>query len=323
MTEEVQVSIICFAYNHEKFIRKCLDGFIMQKDISFEIIIHDDASTDNTAEIIREYEKKYPELFKPIYQTENQYSKKIDMAKEFMIPLVTGKYVAECEGDDYWTDPYKLKKQYDILENNPDCIMCAHKVGVVREDGSDIGYTCPRQDIPTSILPVGYICENFENAEYIHTNSYFFKADICKDFRLNPPDFRKIAPVGDVPTLLYYTSLGKIYYINEMMSKYRFMSVGSWSYKNQNDPDKEKRQAEIYRKMRAMFIEYCAFTEGKYDDCLSGEINKYSQSVFWYCIKHHDYKMLFEEFDKKELEKLGLDRKARLKMKLQLLFHLL
>ena len=320
MIDTVQVSIICDAYNHEKYIRQCLDGFIMQKGVTFEVIIHDDASTDKTAEIIREYKNRFPNYFKPILQNENQYSRHIDFTKKYMVPLITGKYVAICEGDDFWTDPYKLKKQFDTLENHPDCIMCAHKVNVIKEDGKDIGYTCPRNDIPTSILPVGYICENYDNAKYIHTNSCFFKAEIYKDFRTNPPIFRQVAPVGDVPMLLYFTSLGKIYYYNEIMSNYRFMSIGSWTYKNQNDPEKEKRLCEIYMKMKAMFEEYCAFTKGRYDAFLSDEIKKYSQNVYWYYINNRDYKSLFKDFSYKELKQLGLGNKAIIKMKLQTRF---
>ena len=320
MDNNVMVSIICCTYNHEKYIRQCLDSFIMQKDITFEIIIHDDASTDKTADIIREYEKKYPELFKPIYQTENQYSKNVDMTKEYMIPLVTGKYVAECEGDDYWTDPYKLKKQYDAMESNPDCYMCLHKVKVINDEGDDVGYTCPRNDITLSVLPTGYICENYDNAKYFHTCSYFFKAEYYNSMRSNPPKFRRVAPVGDIPTLLYFTALGKAYYMNEAMSVYRFMCVGSWSYKNANDADKEKRHREINKKMRAMFVEYCSFTDGKYDDCFKDEINTYDLKEYWYCINHKDYKSLFKEFSVKKLKEFGLGKKARIKMRLQILF---
>lgn len=324
MSNNVQVSIICTAYNHEKYIRQCLDGFVMQKDVTFEIIIHDDASTDKTAEIIREYEKKYPDIFKPIYQTENQYSKHIDLIKEHMIPLVTGKYVALCESDDYWTDPYKLKKQFDALESNPDCVMSAHKVNVIKEDGAEIGYTCPREDIQTSVLPLGYICTNYPNAKYIHTSSFFLKADNYKDFRLNPPRFRKVAPVGDIPTLLYFTSLGKAYYLNETMSHYRFMSLGSWSFRNQNDAEKEKRHREINIKMKNMFVEYCAFAK---ENNLSFSLGKIEQEIadlrlseYWYCRENNDYASIFNEFTVKELKEFGLNTKALIRMKLHMMF---
>ena len=115
---EILVSICCITYNHEKYIRDAIEGFLMQKtDFPFEVLIHDDASTDGTADIIREYETKYPDIIKPIYQTENQYSKGIKISATYNYPRAKGKYIALCEGDDYWIDPYKLQKQVDFLEH--------------------------------------------------------------------------------------------------------------------------------------------------------------------------------------------------------------
>src|SRR5690606_24868156 len=120
------VSICCITYNHVKYIRQCLDGFLIQKtNFSYEIIVHDDASTDGTAEIIKEYVKRFPNIFIPICQTENQHSKGIrGVFAKFVFPKSNGKYIAMCEGDDYWTDPLKLQKQVDILESD-------HGVGIV------------------------------------------------------------------------------------------------------------------------------------------------------------------------------------------------
>ncbi|HJF69447.1 MAG TPA: glycosyltransferase [Butyricimonas virosa] len=113
------VSIDCITYNQAPYIRQCLEGFLMQKTtFLFEILIHDDASTDGTSDIIREYETKYPDLIKPIYQKENQYSKGIGISATFQFPRAKGKYIAICEGDDYWIDPLKLQKQVDFLEKN-------------------------------------------------------------------------------------------------------------------------------------------------------------------------------------------------------------
>lgn len=117
------VSINCLTYNHIQYIRQCLDGFLMQKtDFKFEVLVHDDASTDGTADIIREYEAKYPDIIKPIYQTENQYKKGrgLCIGYDLQIKRARGKYIADCEGDDFWTDPLKLQKQVDFLEANPD-----------------------------------------------------------------------------------------------------------------------------------------------------------------------------------------------------------
>jgi len=121
MDNKIMVSISCITYNHAGFIRDAIEGFLMQKtDFPFEILIHDDASTDGTTEIIKEYEKKFPEIIKPIYETENQWKKGKRGSVTFNFPRAKGKYIAICEGDDYWTDPYKLQKQVDFLEQNKD-----------------------------------------------------------------------------------------------------------------------------------------------------------------------------------------------------------
>lgn len=131
------VSIRCFVYNHEPFLRQCLDGFVMQQTtFPFEAIVHDDASTDGSAAIIREYAERYPDIIKPIYETENQYNKPDNsiyrIIKAAMHP--DSKYVAICEGDDYWTDPYKLQLQVDFLESHPDFIMSCHSFSIYYED---------------------------------------------------------------------------------------------------------------------------------------------------------------------------------------------
>lgn len=127
------VSICCVTYNHAQFIRKCLDGFLLQQtDFPIEILIHDDCSTDGTTEIIREYEAKYPDLIFPLYEEENQYqhgkAAEIDF---YNYRRARGKYIAYCEGDDYWTDPLKLQKQVDFMEANPEYSVCFHNFYVI------------------------------------------------------------------------------------------------------------------------------------------------------------------------------------------------
>ena len=113
------VSICCLAFNHQDYIKDTLDGFLNQKtNFSFEILIHDDASTDNTPRIIEEYVKNYPEIIKPILQVENQWTKGISPSHTYNWPRVKGKYIAMCEGDDYWTDPHHLQRSVDKLEED-------------------------------------------------------------------------------------------------------------------------------------------------------------------------------------------------------------
>ena len=125
------VAIKCLVYNHEPYLRDCFEGFVMQQtNFPFVAIVHDDASTDNSAAIIREYEEKYPDIIKPIYEAENQYSKRDGSVGRIMNAAVdaTGaKYIAMCEGDDYWTDPLKLQKQVDFMEANPEYGLCYAK----------------------------------------------------------------------------------------------------------------------------------------------------------------------------------------------------
>ena len=138
------VSICCMTYNQEKYIAETIEGFLKQKtDFEYEILIHDDASTDSTQSIIKKYAKNYPERIKLVIQEENQYSKGVDIVKEYLYPLVSGKYVAICEGDDFWIDENKLQKQIDILEENNSVNMCVHATQEIFEDGSITGKIYP------------------------------------------------------------------------------------------------------------------------------------------------------------------------------------
>jgi glycosyltransferase involved in cell wall biosynthesis len=119
------VSILCDTFKHEAYLSDALEGFLSQKtNFPFEIIVHEDASPDGTPAILKEFESRYPLLIKPIYQTENQYSNPdVDIWGDITFPKAKGKYIALCEGDDYWIDPYKLQKQVDFLEANPDYVI--------------------------------------------------------------------------------------------------------------------------------------------------------------------------------------------------------
>ena len=159
------VAIHCFVYNHEPYLRDCLEGFVMQQtNFTFVAIVHDDASTDGSAAIIREYEEKYPHIFKPIYETENQYSKRdgsIDRIMNEAIEATGAKYVAMCEGDDYWTDPLKLQKQVDFMEANPEYVLCCHRYKIYNQnDGTwDKDYVHQLFEIS----PNGFSFSNQEN----------------------------------------------------------------------------------------------------------------------------------------------------------------
>ena len=132
MEQKPLVSILCATYNQKDFIAQTIESFLMQKvDFPIEIIVHDDASTDGTAEIVKEYADKYPDIIKPIFQKENQHSKKTGIWNTFIYPKAQGKYYADCEGDDYWTDPNKLQRQVDFLESHPEYSLSTENANVL------------------------------------------------------------------------------------------------------------------------------------------------------------------------------------------------
>lgn len=124
--QHIMVSVSTIVYNHERFLRQCIEGVLSQQtNFAFEYLIHDDCSTDSSADIIREYAAKYPDIIKPIYESENQYSKGGPWGSAvWNYPRAKGKYIALCEGDDYWTDPLKLQKQVDFMESHPEYSVC-------------------------------------------------------------------------------------------------------------------------------------------------------------------------------------------------------
>lgn len=227
---DIKVSICCLTYNHEKYIRQALDSFLMQKtNFEYEILIHDDASTDKTAEIIHEYEEKYPNIIKPIYQTENQYSQGVKVSWKYQYPRAKGKYIAMCEGDDFWCDENKLQLQYDTLENNI-AVFCAHKVRLVTESGERLDKTIPNDTVGYQQSGEEFLFGLLEKFNYpFQTSSYMFKREVIDKECNEVPDFIKIAPVGDVFLMMLLATKGEICYLAQEMSCYRQFSVSSWS----------------------------------------------------------------------------------------------
>jgi glycosyltransferase involved in cell wall biosynthesis len=222
MSNEPLVSITCITYNHENYIADAIESFLMQKtNFPYEILIHDDASSDRTPEIIKEYEAKYPDIIKPIYQTENQHSKGVKVSR-FNLERAKGKYIATCEGDDYWTDPYKLQKQVDYMQKNPKCSLCVHAAYRIRPDRTKLK-THLRPSLGNKAYTVDEVI--LGGGGLFATNSMLYPAV----FNNNRPKFFENAPIGDYPLAIYLAMHGTVYYIDEFMSAYRVGAKGSWS----------------------------------------------------------------------------------------------
>ncbi len=258
MNEEIAVSVICNAYNHEPYIKDALDGFIMQKtNFPFEVLIHDDASTDKTADIIREYEKKYPELIKPVYQTENQYSKGVKISVSFQFPRVKGKYVAVCEGDDYWTDPYKLQKQYDAMQQHPEIDICAHQAEIIDASTNSVTKRFSACE-ENSVFSVEQVISG--GGGFVATNSLFYRSEIDKD----RPAFRQKSNM-DFLLQTHGSLRGGMLYLKDCMAIYRTNVNGSWTTRNKKD--KEFR-VNNFKKTDSLWLDIDRDTDYKYTEVI-------------------------------------------------------
>ena len=178
---DIIVSICSITYNHAPYIRQCLDGFLMQKtNFKYEILVHDDCSTDGTTEIIREYAKKYPNIIIPILQSVNQYqngNKRI--LATFVFPKARGKYIALCEGDDYWTDPLKLQKQVDYMEKHEECGMCYTKFDILLSSNNIILHDV-YETIPQRFQKVSDLATWIEKTPFVAPMTWIARNELWK-----------------------------------------------------------------------------------------------------------------------------------------------
>lgn len=236
------VSIKCLVYNQAPYLRQCLDGFVMQKTtFQFEAIVHDDASSDDSAVIIREYADKYPDIIKPLFEIENQYTKVGFAGLDNLIDVhLKGKYIALCEGDDYWTDPYKLQKQVDYLENHPECglVHTKHKKYIEETDTFESGWaeeTC--------------FDKNLERNRICTLTTCFRKS--LYDRYINEHFPRDTWPMGDAPLWLYIMSLSSSKLLNDETGVYRVLKESA-----SHSESLEKNLSFLYGgyKMKNFFI---------------------------------------------------------------------
>lgn len=278
------VSVYCLTYNHEKYIRDTLEGFVSQKtDFEYEVFVHDDASTDHTADIILEYAQKYPDLIKPILQKENQYSKGVSILRTHIWPRMTGKYIAACEGDDYWCDPDKLQSQVSFLEEHPDYTACAHNTMILNLQNGKKRLFIPAQKAGT--IPIKQIIEWKKPP---HISSLVYK----RKLREEAFEFTRVVPgMGDYPLTLWLMSKGNIYYMPQVMSVYRSGVEGSWTQRNGNAAgiaDKKIKVLEAFNiKTDYSYskIVNCTIEKFRAEYYYSTDINKLIEMGYWKLIK--------------------------------------
>lgn len=245
---DIVVSVLCPAFNHEAYLEDAIKGFLIQEtDFAFEVIINDDASTDETVSIIKRYQRLYPKIIKPIYQTENQFSQG---RKPFplMLKKVAGLYVAFCEGDDYWLSPNKLQKQVSAFKTHPNISLCFHSAIEINMSDQTHKTECNHfiQNQPVSMEQV-----ILGRGGYMPTASLMFKNEQIDRLIASYEN----APIGDFFVQVFMSSLGGAYYINESMCLYRRNSQGSWT-ESQKDTDKKKNYTFSMVKAIHDFSEY-------------------------------------------------------------------
>lgn len=221
-----KVSVLCAAYNHEEYLRQTLDSFLNQKtDFPFEVLVNDDASTDSTGDIIREYAARYPEIIRPFYQKENLYSRRINLYDVVFFPACRGEYIAVCEGDDYWNDPEKLQLQVNWLDAHPEYSACVHNSIGRFTDQPDKVLFAQNGDRD---IPFEQVVQGMSHA--YHTSSILAR----REFILNPPDYRNVAYhqgyFTDYAVGVRLGLSGKVRFLDRCMSVYRIGSNPSaWS----------------------------------------------------------------------------------------------
>lgn len=220
-SEQPLVSILCPTYNHEKFIADALDSFLMQKtNFPVEILINEDCSTDGTAAIVKKYEKQFPEIIKVIYQHENLYSKGKKPLTQMLFPKSKGKYIATCEGDDFWVDENKLQKQVDFLENNPEYSMCY----------TDFSHSNEKGEITKQSAIWKYKCDltHLKILEFYtpRTLTVMFRAHLIHDlFEREIP----VVPNGDTFLFAYIAKKGLAGYLDFVSGCQRFNNKSIFS----------------------------------------------------------------------------------------------
>lgn len=221
------VSICSITYNHAPYIRECLDGFLMQKtDFPFEIIINDDCSTDGTTEIIKEYVKKYPDIIHPIFHNTNQYQKGIrGIFEQFVYPNANGKYIALCEADDYWTDPFKLQKQVDFLNANAEYGMIYTKTKFFYQNS--LSFSNSNWGGPYTTF------EDLITLPYcIPTASILLRKSIIEKYLTHWEINKTSWKMGDYPLSLFTALSSKIYFLPETTAVYRVLSSSASHFEN-------------------------------------------------------------------------------------------
>jgi len=285
----ITVSVHMITYNHENFIAQAIESIVMQKTkFIFDLIISDDCSTDNTSQIIKKYKRKYPEIIKPIFRNHN-----VGSINNFIdtFNYCTGKYIALCEGDDYWIDPYKLQKQVDFLEANPEYGLVHGDCHIYFQGKDKWLYNANKNLINKNefnnkkVLFYGIV-----NGEYkIRTATVLFRRDLLK--KIDSAKIRFL--MGDTPLWLEFSQITKFKYFDEVLAVYR-ISTGTVSR-----PNNKKEKLRFSLSMAEMRVYYSK----KYNYEINNKLKqRYNKALLAYFLFEPDYLPLFPLLEPTKLQ---------------------
>ena len=298
------ITVIVMTYNQKDYIRESLDSILRQKtNVDFNVLIHDDCSSDGTSEIINEYKKQYLDKIKVIHQKERTFPVVgfNGMLYTYVAPIIESDYIAYCDGDDYWCDDEKLQKQYDFMSSHPEYSMCFHSAYQLRpnNDMSSKWFIAREGDIDISDLI------NDKPGICIATSSIFLKTNVFKDFS----DWRKAYPVEDVPMYITAAMQGKIHRLKDIMCVYRQFAVGSWSAQNKGNNERIIRHMTDIKAATLLFDEQ---TNQKYHNLVVKQIESCDFRIAYI---NKDLKTIFSKANKRFVKRLKF--KERFSLKLQ------
>lgn len=299
-----EITVVIMTYNHRNYIKQALDSILSQKiDVDFDILIHDDCSDDGTYKILLDYQNKHPKKIRIIRQESRKFI--IEgfnmMIFNHVVPHINSKYVAYCDGDDYWCDELKLKKQYEFMESHPSYSMCFHCAYQLRpnNDMASKWFIKDEADIGLKDLI------NEKPGIPIATSSLFVKGDIFKDFS----NWRKAYSVEDLPLYMTAALEGKIHRLPDIMCVYRQFSNGSWSSQNKDDASRLIAHQENLIKGAKLFDKQ---TNYKYNVLVTNHIEG---CKFRIAQIKKDFKSIFSKKNKRFVKQLS--RREKLSLKLQ------
>jgi len=277
-----KVSVLIVTYNHEKFIAQAIDGVLAQKvNFEYEILIGEDDSTDKTREIVKEYKRRYPnkiQLFlnnrKNVIYINGQPTGRWNFIN--LLKHAEGKYIALCEGDDYWIKPDKLQRQVDFLENNPGFVLCCHDY-FVKYEGYNITDHRNKKPLP-KISDLPYLLKY----HHIATCSVVFRNGLIKDF----PSWYYKSVSADWPLYIMLAQYGKVYCIKGVMSVHRIHRGGI--HRNNVDWD-TKKWINVHKNNIFVYEELKYFLNGKYRNLINEQLFSRSFQVLIVCFKNMYY----------------------------------